>query len=146
MRAKAMFMQASWFSFSVAVVSASFVFPSRPHAQTQAPVAMPTFSSTPRFAGKTGADIYASACQACHMPDGKGATGAAIFPALAGNKNLAAGRYAVNVIVGGRKGMPPFGGMMSDEQIVAVVNYIRTQFGNSHVDTVTIEDVASARH
>jgi mono/diheme cytochrome c family protein len=145
MKAKAMFMPASWFSLSIAVVSVSFVFPSRPHAQTQAPVTTPMFSATSRFAGKSGADIYASACQSCHMPDGKGATGAAVFPALAGNKNLAAGRYAVAVIVDGRKGMPPLGGMMSDEQIVAVVNYIRTHFGNSHADTVTIEDVASAR-
>ena len=26
--------------------------------------------------------------------------------------------------------MPPFGAMMSDDQVAAVVNYLRTHFGN----------------
>ena len=28
--------------------------------------------------------------------------------------------------------MPPFGEMMSDDQVAAVVNYVRTHFGNKY--------------
>ena len=37
--------------------------------------------------------------------------------------------------------MPPFGAMMSDDQVAAVVNYLRTHFGNHYRDAVTAEDV-----
>jgi mono/diheme cytochrome c family protein len=35
--------------------------------------------------------------------------------------------------------------MMSDDQIAAVVNYLRTHFGNSYSDAVTARDVQAAR-
>jgi len=41
--------------------------------------------------------------------------------------------------------MPPFGAMMSDDQVAAVVNYLRTHFHNNYQDTVTAEDVKIAR-
>ena len=41
--------------------------------------------------------------------------------------------------------MPPFGAAMSNDQIVAVVNYVRTHFGNRYADSVTVEDVRAAR-
>jgi mono/diheme cytochrome c family protein len=41
--------------------------------------------------------------------------------------------------------MPPFGAMMSDDQVAAVVNYLRTHFDNSYQDTVTAEDVKIVR-
>jgi mono/diheme cytochrome c family protein len=41
--------------------------------------------------------------------------------------------------------MPPFGAMMSDDQIAAVVNYLRTHFGNNYQDAVTAEDVKVVR-
>jgi mono/diheme cytochrome c family protein len=44
-----------------------------------------------------------------------------------------------------RKGYPPIGMMMSGPQVVAVVNYIRTHFGNAYTDPVTVQDVSSAR-
>ena len=31
--------------------------------------------------------------------------------------------------------------MMSDDQVAAVVNYLRTHFGNDYQDEVTAEDV-----
>jgi mono/diheme cytochrome c family protein len=42
--------------------------------------------------------------------------------------------------------MPPIGSMMSDDQVAAVVNYVRTHFGNQYPDSVTAEDVGLARH
>jgi mono/diheme cytochrome c family protein len=41
--------------------------------------------------------------------------------------------------------MPPFGDMMNDDQVAAVVNYVRTHFGNSYRDAVTAKDVKDAR-
>jgi mono/diheme cytochrome c family protein len=35
--------------------------------------------------------------------------------------------------------------MMSDAQIAAVVNYVRTHFGNGHRDAVSAEDVKLVR-
>lgn len=94
---------------------------------------------------KTGEELYKNVCQGCHMPDGKGATGAGTYPSLAGNGNLEAGGYAIGIVVNGQRGMPPFGAMMSDDQVAAVVNYVRTHFDNRYRDAVTIEDVRAVR-
>ena len=80
------------------------------------------------------------------MADGKGATGAGTYPSLADNKNLAARGYPVNVVVKGQRGMPPIGLMMSNDQVAAVVNYVRTHFGNDYRDTVTPDEVKAIRH
>jgi mono/diheme cytochrome c family protein len=104
-----------------------------------------TFSSGYRFVEMTGEELFANVCQGCHMPDAAGAAGAGAYPSLADNKNLAAGEYPIHMIVHGRRGMPPFGEMMTDGQVAAVVNYVRTHFGNSYPDAVTAKDVSDAR-
>jgi mono/diheme cytochrome c family protein len=93
----------------------------------------------------TGEAIYKNICQGCHMPDGKGAVGAGMYPALAGNKKLAAKAYPALVIVRGQKAMPEFGTAFSDAQVAGVVTYIRTNFGNSFADTITPEEVKALR-
>jgi mono/diheme cytochrome c family protein len=98
-----------------------------------------------RFSETTGEALYANVCQACHMPDGKGATGAGTYPSLAGDKNLEAGGFAVSVLVHGQRGMPPVGLMMTNDQVAAVVNYVRTHFGNHYNDAVSSEEVKAAR-
>jgi mono/diheme cytochrome c family protein len=98
-----------------------------------------------RFTESTGEDLFANACQGCHMPDGHGSTGAATYPSLSKDSNLEAGGYPVYVIVRGQKAMPPVGAMMSDDQVAAVVNYLRTHFGNQYNDTVTADDVKRVR-
>ncbi|MGY2051063.1 c-type cytochrome [Methylobacterium sp. JK268] len=97
------------------------------------------------FAEQGGEALYASVCAACHMGDGKGAAGAARYPALAGDPNLAAGGYPVLVLVRGLRGMPPLGRMMTDAQVADVVNYVRSHFGNAYADAVTPADVAASR-
>ena len=42
--------------------------------------------------------------------------------------------------------MPAFGDMMNDAQVAAVVNYLRTHFGNNYSDVVTPQEVSDARH
>ena len=91
---------------------------------------------------KTGEEIYKNVCQGCHMPDGKGAEGAGAYPALAGDKKLAAKAYPALVIVRGQKAMPEFGSGLSDMQVAAVVNYVRTHMGNDYRDVITTEEVA----
>jgi mono/diheme cytochrome c family protein len=104
-----------------------------------------TFSSGYRFVEITGEELFANVCQGCHMPDAAGATGAGAYPSLAGNSNLEAAGYPVLIVVNGRRGMPPFGDMMTEGQIAAVVNYLRTHFGNSYQDVVTAKDVRDVR-
>jgi mono/diheme cytochrome c family protein len=98
-----------------------------------------------RFAENSGEDLFANACRGCHMSDAKGATGAGTYPSLASDQNLQARGYPVDVVVNGQRGMPPFGTMMSDDQVAAVVNYLRTHFGNAYKDVVTAEDVKVLR-
>jgi len=104
-----------------------------------------TFSSGFRFVEMSGEELYNNVCRGCHMSDAGGATGAGSYPSLAANSNLESSGYPITLVVHGRRAMPPFGGMMSDAQVAAVVNYVRTHFGNNYRDMVTAQDVSEAR-
>ncbi len=97
------------------------------------------------FAEGDGASLYANTCQGCHMPDGRGASGAASYPALAGDANLASAAFTTAVVVKGLNAMPAVGRAMSDEQVAAVVNYVRGHFGNGSDAPVTPADARAAR-
>jgi mono/diheme cytochrome c family protein len=97
------------------------------------------------FDEQGGAALYASVCAACHQPDAKGAIGAAAYPPLVANKNLASAGYVTTVLLDGLGGMPPVGRMMSDAQVADVTNYVRSHFGNGYEDTVSPADVRAAR-
>jgi mono/diheme cytochrome c family protein len=130
-----------------AIVAASLVFADG-GALAQSPVSAPPGripSSGFRFSETTGDALYANICQACHMPAGEGAIGAGTYPALAGDPNLAAAGYPVTVVLHGLRGMPPVGYFMTDDQVAAVVNYVRMHFGNNYPDTVTAADVKAVR-
>jgi mono/diheme cytochrome c family protein len=94
---------------------------------------------------RDGEVIYKTVCAACHMPNGEGAIGAGAYPALARNAKLAAAAYPVLMVVGGRNAMPSFAHTLDDEEIAAVVNYVRTHFGNGYTDAVFAIDVKVAR-
>ncbi|MEO8320174.1 MAG: cytochrome c, partial [Bradyrhizobium sp.] len=98
-----------------------------------------------RFTEQAGAELFASSCQGCHMPDGSGAVGAGTYPSLQKDSKLEAAGYPVYVVVRGQKAMPPIGAMMSDDQVAAVVNYLRSHFGNQYPDAVTADDVKRVR-
>src|ERR1700760_3672495 len=112
--------------------------------KTPAPAEAP-LSPSYRFSETSGEQLFAGVCQACHMRDGRGASGAGTYPSLVEDKNLEAGGYPVYVVVRGQRAMPPVGRMMSDDQVAAVVNYVRTHFGNQYQDAVTADDVKQAR-
>lgn len=90
----------------------------------------------------TGEETYRTICQACHMADAKGATGAGTFPALSGNPKLAAGAYLAMIVLRGKGAMPAFRPYLTDVQIAEVTNYVRTHFGNKFSGEVTAGDVA----
>lgn len=103
------------------------------------------FANPARFMAATGEGVYADVCQGCHMPEGVGAAGAGAYPALAGNPKLAAAGYPLVLVIRGRNGMPPFGDLLTDAQVAAVVNYVRSHFGNHFADAVTAADAKAAR-
>jgi mono/diheme cytochrome c family protein len=89
----------------------------------------------------TGEQVYTQVCQACHMADAKGGSGAATIPALASNPRLATAGYPISLILKGRGAMPSLADILPPEQIANVTGYIRTHFGNSYPAPVTAEDV-----
>ncbi|MGQ7286433.1 c-type cytochrome [Vreelandella venusta] len=93
-----------------------------------------------------GASIYAGVCAGCHMPSGQGAKGAGEYPALANNPNLMTAAYPISLVIHGHKAMPALGGLLEDEQVASVVNFIRTNFGNNYTDNqASAEQIASMR-
>jgi mono/diheme cytochrome c family protein len=129
-----------WHSVSVAIIFAGV---SASAAGAQSPDG--SFMSSQRFMQRDGEVIYLTVCQGCHMPDAQGAVGAGAYPALANDPKLAEVEYPVLVVVNGSKGMPPFGKLFDDEQVAAVVNYVRVHFGNSYQDSVSPAEVRAAR-
>jgi mono/diheme cytochrome c family protein len=111
----------------------------------QADQSGPTFGNPYAFTEQSGEAIYLSVCAGCHMPDGKGATGAGTYPSLNGDSTLATPAYPIHMVLKGKKAMPPLGRALTDAQVAAVVTYIRTHFANRFADVVTAADVAAAR-
>jgi mono/diheme cytochrome c family protein len=112
--------------------------------------------SPPRLTTASGAEIYRQICQGCHMPDGKGATGAGKYPALAGDPALASAQFMALTLLEGRRNMPAFGGngdvglffavpTLNDEQIASVINYVRSNFSNHYKGSITAAEVRALR-
>jgi mono/diheme cytochrome c family protein len=99
-----------------------------------------------------GRQIYEHICRGCHMPDAGGAVGAGHYPALAKDPALASRQYMALTILMGRRNMPAFGAghaigfggpaaVLSEAQIAAVINYVRSHFGNHYKDQITPAEV-----
>ena len=89
-----------------------------------------------------GAMIFKQNCAACHQPQGQGVPGA--FPALAGNTFVQGDPQTVaKVLLNGRGCMPNFREVLSNDQIAAVLSYVRASWGN-HAPPVTAATVAGA--
>ncbi|MFD2936724.1 PVC-type heme-binding CxxCH protein [Spirosoma flavum] len=107
-----------------------------------------------------GKQIYAKEgyCTTCHQPDGKGLT-ASGFPPLTGTNWVSGNedrliKIALKGIMGpidvvgktypGQVPMTPFGGLLKDNEIAAVLTYVRNSFGNS-APAVLPDKVAKVR-
>jgi mono/diheme cytochrome c family protein len=128
------------------VLTALWLGPRATLAQSTANMSSePTFSTGFRFAEQSGETLFKGVCQACHMPSAEGATGAGSYPSLASDPALGDYGYPVYIVVFGKRAMPPFGDMMNNDQVAAVVNYVRTHFGNHYPDQVTAEEIQAMR-
>jgi mono/diheme cytochrome c family protein len=104
---------------------------------------------------KSGAQIYADECSGCHAPNGKGTP--ALFPSLNGSTVVQQTdpTTLLHVVLRGAlsvgtkqaptaPAMPEFGWILNNEEIAAVVTYIRNAWGNS-APPVTASDVEKTR-
>ena len=102
-----------------------------------------------------GEQVFGNYCSACHQLSGEGLAG--VFPPLRGDPVVLdedasehiriileglSGREINGIAYGA--GMPAFGDQLSDEQIAAVVNHERSNWGNAAV-TVGPDEVAGKR-
>ena len=109
-----------------------------------------------------GKEIYArdGYCQTCHQPDGGGLS-ASGFPPLAGTpwvtgseermiKLVLKGLHGPLEVLGkeypGQVPMTAFGGMLDDEELAAVLTYVRNSFGNqaSAISPALVKEVRAA--
>ena len=93
-----------------------------------------------------GREVYRNICQACHQPDGRGQE--KLAPSLVGSPlALAAPEIPARILLNGKEGpiglMPPIGSALNDDQIAAVLTYIRREWGKTGtpVDPATVKDV-----
>lgn len=88
-----------------------------------------------------GEVVYSENCATCHQPNGQGQGD---YPALAGNAFVTAQdpTAIIQTVLNGRGAMPAFGDTLSNQEIAAVISYIRNGWGNS-AETVTVEQVRS---
>ena len=97
-------------------------------------------------------------CITCHQPDGNGLKSSG-FPPLAGTKWVTGNearliKIALNGLYGpievngqeypGQVPMTPFGRMLKDDEIAAVLTYVRNSFGNK-ASVITAEQVTKVR-
>jgi mono/diheme cytochrome c family protein len=101
-----------------------------------------------------GRQIYQNICQGCHMADGGGAVGAGHYPALGKDPTLTSRQFMALTLLTGRRNMPAFGEKhavafggppvtLTDAQIAAVINFVRTNFGNHYTDSITAAEVTA---
>lgn len=130
----------------------TYLGPTPPPAQAAA--------AKPEEAPADGAALFATNCSACHQAEGQGVQGQ--FPPLAGNPDLFLERlFPAYVVVHGLEGaidvrgktyngqMPSFS-YLKDEEIAAVIDFVRSSWGNQQKDAPGVKpldaaDVAKAR-
>jgi mono/diheme cytochrome c family protein/glucose/arabinose dehydrogenase/HEAT repeat protein len=81
-----------------------------------------------------GREVYRNVCQACHQPDGRGME--KLAPTLVDSPlALAPAEIPIRILLHGKEGptglMPPVGQVFSDDQIAAVLTYVRREWGQS---------------
>jgi len=88
-----------------------------------------------------GRNIYVKQCAMCHGAEGKGQP--PMYPPLAANQSIvmASPVNSIRMVLNGGyppgtaknpqpHGMPPFAHLLNDEQVAAVVTYVRVAWGN----------------
>jgi mono/diheme cytochrome c family protein/glucose/arabinose dehydrogenase len=125
-----------------ASVLARVEWPGKPGAAAE--VAPLTPAEQQRF--NAGREVYQNLCVACHQPDGRGRE--KLAPTLLGAEfALGSPEIPIRILINGKEGpvglMPPLGSGLSDEQIAAVLTYVRREWSQtgSPVDPATVKEV-----
>jgi mono/diheme cytochrome c family protein len=107
-------------------------------------------AAAPEAVLKLGGKLYEQHCADCHGKDGRGAVtenggedGLPAYPPLAGNRTLQLAEpvNAIRIVLNGGfapatagnprpYGMPPYSPLLSDDEVAAVVSYVRASWGN----------------
>jgi mono/diheme cytochrome c family protein/glucose/arabinose dehydrogenase len=111
-------------------------------------VAAPPLTADEQKRFAAGSDLYKGMCVACHQEDGRGRE--KLAPGLVGSRFVTGPDpgAAARILLGGKEGamglMPPLGRALTDEQIAAVLTYIRREWGHT-ASPVSAEDVQEIR-
>ncbi|MGO4707341.1 cytochrome c [Microvirga sp. 2MCAF38] len=105
---------------------------------------------------KAGSAIYLDRCSACHALDGSGVPN--LFPSLAASSSLRSfdPTTLIRVVLRGARSvatdaeptapaMPAFGWQLDDEQVAAVLTYVRNSWGGAPSGVVSAADVQRTR-
>lgn len=85
--------------------------------------------AAPAFAAPDGKALFAANCAACHQAAGEGIPGA--FPALARNKFVVGDpKVVAATLLNGRGGMPAFRDSLKDDELSAILSFVRVNWGN----------------
>ena len=110
--------------------------PARVAGQARAPVvAAPPLTADEQKRFVAGSELYKGLCVACHQADGEGRE--KLAPSLVGSRFVVGPDpgLAARILLAGKEGaiglMPPLGGTLTDEQIAAVLTYIRREWGHT---------------
>jgi len=102
-----------------------------------------------------GEKIYMTRCMSCHQANGNGISG--VFPPLDGTEWVVGDKgRIIRIVLDGMMGevevqgivysgaMPPWKTFLKDDEVAAVLNYIRNSW-NNEADEITAEEVALVR-
>jgi mono/diheme cytochrome c family protein len=105
---------------------------------------------------RTGEEVYTQVCQSCHMANGEGLS--KVYPPLAGSKwPMMAPDVSIRIVLHGLMGeievkgekynnvMAPWGAVLDDQEVANVLNYVRSSWGHTGAEEVTVEKVAEIR-
>ena len=133
----------SAFSVRARRIAATLDWPGKPRPVS--PDARPlTDEERQRYAA--GQQVFTAICAGCHQANGQGLPGVA--KSLVGSRwALAPAPQVIRIVLHGKEGemlMPPIGGSMTDDQIAAVLTYVRRSWGNTALP-ITPDEVREIR-
>ncbi|HET9393522.1 MAG TPA: cytochrome c [Candidatus Rubrimentiphilum sp.] len=121
-------------------------------ASTSSSTGASTNNTAKTMTASNGAAVFNTNCASCHQSDGKGG---ATAPALAGNPLVTGpANKVIHIVKNGLTGavtvngksyngiMPAWKGVISNDDIAAVITYVRSSWGNK-ASAVTSAQVAS---
>lgn len=120
----------------------------QPAPPTRAPEAAPE-AAPPTVA--EGRDLFANNCATCHGADGRGAPGVAASLVGSGAVVAEQADNVISVLLEGigpsedRGVMPSFRHSLTNEEIAAVADYVRTTWGNDAPANASVSEVARLR-